>query len=276
MAKTGFETGTPSMDELKARYAELKASGQKEGVFEAKVAAAPRASETISSNAIFEREEIPGGWYWTAVVKRGQTLRLVNPHGTPGVALQIWHLHDHSERFNSADTIKVQWTARISKGRVLLSDMGRAMMAITEDTGGYNDCVAGHSTAITNEKAYGPGPLRNSRDNFLIAAAKLGLGKRDLHQSFSPFAGVVTDENGGLSWQDDAVQRGAFIDLRAEMDCQICLSNCPHPMATGGVYDPKSVEAIIWDNGPVSADDLCRTGTDEAARAYINTDRFFA
>jgi hypothetical protein len=32
---------------------------------------------------------------------------------------------DTSERINCADTVKVQWSAAISEGRVILSEMGR-------------------------------------------------------------------------------------------------------------------------------------------------------
>lgn len=273
---------TESIDELKARYAALKETGQKEGEFEAKLATAPAAPATIPADKILKQDEVPGGWYWTTNIKRGQTLRIVNTNATPGIALQIWNRHDPSERFNSADTIKVQWTARIGKGRVLLSDMGRVMMAITEDTCGYHDSVAGHSTAVTNEKNYGPSalrnsptPVRNSRDNFRIAAAKLGLSKRDVHQSFCAFAPVITGEDGKLQWQENAVLPGAFIDLRAEMDLTVCLSNCPHPMAPAGIYEPRPVAVALWDAGPVAADDLCRNGTAEAVRAYENTDPLF-
>lgn len=262
----------PTIDELKARYAALKAEGQKEGEFEAKVAAAPQAPASLPEDTVLVREEIPGGWYWTATISRGQTLRLTNTHATPGMALQIWHARDTSERFNSADTIKIQWTARIGKGRVLLSDMGRAMMAVTEDTSGYHDCIAGHSTALTNARQYGDGSLRNSRDNFRIAAAKIGLGLPDVHQSFCPFSPVVTDDAGALGWKGDAIRAGDFIDLRAEMDLIVCLSNCPHPLEDSGAYDPKPVAAAIWNAGPVAADDLCRNGTQEAVRAYQNTD----
>lgn len=271
-----------SIEELKARYAELKETGQKEGEFEAKLAVAPTAPATIPDDRILNGDVVPGGWYWTANVDRGKTLRIVNSQATPGVALQIWNRHDPSERFNSADTIKVQWTARIGKGRVLLSDMGRALMAITEDTAGYHDCVAGHSTPVTNGKNYGPEvlrnspvALRNSRDNFRIAAAKLGLSKRDVHQSFCAFAPIVTGEGGALAWKDEGLKPGAFIDLRAEMDCIVCLSNCPHPLAPGGTYAPQPVTVTIWDAGPVAADDLCRNGSAEAIRAYENTDPLF-
>lgn len=267
---------TLSIEDLKARYADLKANGQDDGDFAEKVASSPKALETIPESATLTSEQIPGGWYWSVKVLRGQTIRIANPFGTPGIAMQIWSLLDRSERFNSADTIKVQWTAKIGKGRVLLSDMGRAIMGITEDTGGYNDCIVGHSTMVTNLRRYGEGVYWNSRDNFLIAASKLGYSKRDLHQSFSPFAGVATDQSGHLVWDSPAQIQGAFIDLRAEMDVQICISNCPHPMAPGTDYAPKPVDVTIWDAGPIEPDDLCRTGTVEAKRAYENTDRLFA
>lgn len=271
---------TPSIDELKARYVELKATGQKEGDFDAKVASAPSNPKDIPADKILLHETVPGGWYWTHEIKRGQTLRIVNTWATPGVAAQIWNANDISERLNPADTIKVQWTARISKGRVLLSDMGRVLMSITEDTCGYNDCVTGHSSALTNQRKYGDAPAttqRNSRDNFLKAVAKNGMSKKDVHPSINFFSGVETiDREGGLKWIEGACKAGDYIDLRAEMDVLICLSNCPHPLERATTYNAKAIDLVIWDAGDIAADDLCRTATSEAVRGFENTDPLFA
>jgi uncharacterized protein YcgI (DUF1989 family) len=44
-----------------------------------------------------------------------------------------------------ADTMKVQWQAYLGVGSQLLSDMGRALMAITGDTSATHDCLCGPS-----------------------------------------------------------------------------------------------------------------------------------
>jgi urea carboxylase-associated protein 2 len=263
---------------LRKRYEELKAQAQEAGAFEKKLAAAPGLPERLEPELIDLQDTIPPGWYWQGTVLRGQGLRLANPQGSPGVSLQIWALDDPSERFNAADTVKLQWTARIGKGRVLFSDMGRVMASIVDDTCGLHDCIVGHSTRLNArpiaEAESTDGPFRNSRDNFLLAASKFGLGKRDLHPSITFFAGTEVDEEGRLGW-NPACTKPSRVDLRFEMDCLVALSNCPHPLAPADA-PAKPVEFYLWEAPPPGMDDLCRTGTEEAVRGFENTDPFYA
>ena len=97
----------------------------------------------------------------------------------------MWNADDTSERFNPADTVKVQWTARIGQGKLLLSDMGRVLASITADSCGLHDCIAGGSTPESNARKYGEASShRNTRDNFLLAAGKAwawAARRRPLH-----------------------------------------------------------------------------------------------
>ena len=53
--------------------------------------------------------------------------------------------------------------------------MGRVLACITDDTCGQHDCVAGASTRSSDARKYGANPTRrNSRENFILAAAKHG------------------------------------------------------------------------------------------------------
>lgn len=251
------------------RYNELKAAGQEH---------APRALPTptardaapIDADTVIHRETIPSGWYWTARLNRGEALRIVNTSGISTVSLLAWNSADTTERLNHADTIKVQWAARLQKGRVLLSDMGRALLGITEDSSAAHDAVVGGSTAATNQARYGDGNLCNTRDNFILAAAKLGLDRRDVHPCVSFFAPVAIDADGKFFWSEQRRERGDFVDLRAEMDLLIALSNCPHPLDPAKTYPQASVEVVRYRAGMPAADDLCRTATAEAIRAYEN------
>ena len=254
------------------RYNELKAAGHAPRALPAPTA---RDAARIDSAAVIHRETIPSGWYWTTRLNRGETLRIVNASGQSTVSLLAWNAADPTERLNHADTIKVQWAARLQKGRVLLSDMGRALLGITEDTSAAHDTLVGGSTAATNQAKYGDGHVRNTRENFILAAAKLGLDRRDVHPCVSFFAPVAVEADGKFVWAEGRRHKGDFVDLRAEMDLLIALSNCPHPLDPAASYPQAGVDIVCYRAATPSADDLCRTATAEAVRAFENNALYF-
>ncbi len=213
----------------------------------------------LAEAAVLTRETIPGGWYHTLRLRRGEALRLMNTHGTEGVSLLFWNARDPSERFNAADTMKVQWTARIRGGRVLLTDMGRVGATIIGDSCGWHDALLGGSIQ----------GVRNSRDNFLLAAGKHGLDARDVPPCITFFAGVQTDEAGALRWRPGVTRAGDAVDLLAAMDLLVAVSNCPHSLA-GGAAQP--VDVMTW-RPSAGADAGARAAGPEAARAFENTER---
>jgi urea carboxylase-associated protein 2 len=265
---TSLDLATP--EQHRHRYLQLRAAA------EARAAAAPARAEEIAPqaalapDAMLHRETIPAGWYWVALLRRGEALRLVNTQGTASASVLLWNAADPSERFNAGDTVKLQWSARLGRGKLLFSDMGRVLAAIIEDTtGGRHDALTGGSTPATNLRRYGSASLRNTRDNFRLAVAKLGLSVRDIPPCITFFAGVRTDPQGAFVWHE-AGTPGEFVDLRAELDVIVAVSNCPHPVDPRPDYGTAPVEAIIWQAPPPAADDLCRTACEEAERGYDN------
>jgi urea carboxylase-associated protein 2 len=267
------ETDTP--EAYRRRYFDLKARARESN---ARRPSASRSAKphVISREEIITAEDIPAGWYWTTAVKRGATLRIINPSATSGVSVLIWNADDTSERFNPADSIKVQWTARIGAGKLLLSDMGRVLASITDDGCGMHDCIAGGSTPESNARKFGAGAsVRNTRDNFLLAAGKLGLGPRDVGPCITFFAPVTTDSTGRFVWRDDAIKPGDHVDLRAEMNLLVALSNCPHPLDPASRPREHAVGAVVWRSLTAQEDDPFRYATEEAVRAFENTDAMF-
>ena len=251
------------------RYEDLKREGQNHAP-RALPPPSPRPAPPPAPEDLLHRETIPGGWYWSSVVRRGQALRIETPEGEAAVALVAWALQDASERLNYADTVKIQWTAALGKGRVLFSDMGRVMLSIVEDSCGAHDLLAGGSTPASARASGRDGPARNTRDNLRLAAGKHGLSPRDVPPCISFFAPVRTDADGHLVWVPGRRSLGDYVDLRAEMDLIVALSNCPHPLDPSGA-EPPAVVATRFVAPPAGADDLCRTATAEAARGFDNT-----
>ena len=256
------------------RYDKLKRQAQSQTPLSLPDASV-RPAPPLPGQATPHRETVPGGWYWSTTLERGEALRIATPNGPAAVALVAWALPDTSERLNYADTVKIQWTAALRKGRVLFSDMGRVMFSMTEDSCGAHDAIAGGSTPASVRAIGGNAPRRNTRENFLLAAGKHGLTRRDVPPCISFFAPVHTDEAGRLCWAGMRRQSGDYVDLRAEMQLLVTLSNCPHPLDPDQ-GEPPAIEAIRFRAPAAVSDDLCRTATVEAVRGFENTDSLFA
>jgi uncharacterized protein len=221
----------------------------------------------IADDGVIHRETLPGGWYWWSRMRAGESLRIAQDAGPSAIAMTAWSLADAGERLNLPDTIKMQWTTAIERGRVLFTDMGRVMFSITEAGSTGHDGLMGGSTAASNTRY--AGETRNTRDNLILVAAKLGLDRRDIASVVSFFAPVRVDGAGQFEWQPALQRQGDFIELRAEMDLTIALSNCPHPLDPNPDYAPLPVQVTRF-RAAVVADDLCRTATAEAVRGFEN------
>lgn len=249
--------------ERRRRYEALKSAGQAP-----KTLPGPSPKPAPARPAP-RREILPGGWYTALTLRAGEVLRLQTGDAPAAIALVAWRRDDPSERLNYADTVKVQWTTVLEKGRVLFSDMGRVMLSLVEDSGAFHDAIVGGSTAASNARKYA-GETRNTRDNFTLAALKLGLDPRDIPPCVTFFAPVRVDAEGRFVWHADKRAPGDYVDLRAEMDLLIALSNCPHPLDPDTSFAPAPVELVRCAGEAVRDDDLCRTATDEARRGFEN------
>ncbi len=256
---------------LRARYEELREAGQAPGRFEAAVAAAPHIGRQISPDLVQSRASVPAGWYWFGRIERGTCLRIDNPQGTPGVACLLWNASDPSERFCATDTIKVQWTARIGRGRMLLSDMGRVVASIIDDNCERHDVLLGVGRPRADD---GSSPLtaRKGTENLAIATTKLGLEPRDVHAPITFFA-PVTCRHQRFEWDDDVRLAETYVDLHAEMDLLVGISNTLHPLAPPEAA-ARSVDAVRWRPKRLDVSRFCREATAEATRAYSRTDAY--
>ena len=265
-------TSQAERDTHRARYEQLRAAGQ--GTAKQALPPATARSQLLPLGALLHQEEVPGGWYHATRLIRGEALRIVNTTGTSCVSLMAWSVADTSERLHLVDAMKIQWSIAICKGRVLYTDMGRVALSVIEDTSGAHDALVGPTTQSSMQEALGTGRWRNSRDNFLAATAKLGLSRRDLHPCINFFAPVSVDTSGRFIWQAGQRAEGDFVDLRAEMDLWVIVSNAGHPLDPALTATPDPVDLMRFSVEPPGVKDICRIGSPEATRAFEFTERY--
>lgn len=193
---------------------------------------------------------IPAGEPWVGRVARAQILRIVDLEGNQAVDTLFYNAADTAEHYSAQDTIRAQRNIYLSTGSQLRSNLGRTMLTITEDTCGRHDTLGGACSAESNtvryalEKHY----MHSCRDNFLAALGQYGhgLSKRDLPSNINFFMNVPVTPQGGLQFADGISGPGRYVQLRAEMDVLVLISNCPQLNNPCNAYNPTPVQILIW------------------------------
>jgi urea carboxylase-associated protein 2 len=234
-------------------------------------------------------EVLRHGQGWSRVLLRGQILRITDTAGKACVSALFYNARNPIERYNVADTLKAQYTAFLTTGRVLYSDMGRVLVSIVGDSCGWHDTIGGCGSAATQLARFGAGDYqtlgndfyRNARDNFIVELSKVGLGKRDIVANVNFFTRLKVDQAGGLSSVEGSSHPGAYVDLRADMDTLVVLSNTPPPVTTATEYPGEDVTvalAVRVANGRERSGprDPCFLSRPENARGFALTAAYVA
>ena len=229
-------------------------------------------------------ETLRGGQMWSRVLKRGDVLKLVDVEGGASVAALLFNADQPLERYNMPDTLKAQHIARLTTGNVLYSDMGRILCSVVGDSAGWHDTITGHLRAESSRAKYGVGSYqalrndfhRNTRDNFLVELGKYGLSKRDLHANVNFFVKVAAGADGTLAWVPGHSAAGSSVELRAELNTLVILSNTPHPLDPRPAYGPPPVALEVYGGAPAGPGDACRASRPENERGFTLTEAYFA
>jgi urea carboxylase-associated protein 1 len=185
---------------------------------------------------------------WSAILRAGETLRIFDLQGQQAVDTLIYNANDTSERYSCQDTIAAQGSAYVTTGTVLLSNEGRALMTVTADTVGRHDTSAGACSCEANTVRFGHHTryMHACRENFIIAAARHGMTKRDIVGNINFFMNVPILPSGELAIDDGISAPGSYVDLRAEMDVIVLISNCPQVNNPCNGFDPTPIRVLIW------------------------------
>ncbi|AKJ29774.1 urea amidolyase associated protein UAAP2 [Caldimonas brevitalea] len=192
---------------------------------------------------------------WMATVRAGQTLRILDLEGNQAVDTLFYSAADPEERYSAADTIARNARLYLGAGSRLYSSEGRVMLTITADTCGRHDTLGGACSAESNTTRYAleKRSMHSCRDSFLHAmchcheATSRRLGKRDLAPNINFFMNVPVTPQGDLQFADGISAPGKYVELRAEMDVVVLISNCPQLNNPCNAYNPTPIRLLVWD-----------------------------
>ncbi len=210
---------------------------------------------------------VDSGDHWLHELKSGQILRIVDLEGNQAVDTFFLDATDPADRYSAETTIREQGNLYLTTGSVLRSVRGNAMATIVADTCGRHDTVGGACAAESNQVRYAieKRPMHNCRDSFLLAFSRSGrdasappfdqaqgklsasLSKRDIGANINFFMNVPVTADGALTFADGISGSGKYVELRAERDILVLVSNCPQLNNPCNGWNPTSVQMLVWE-----------------------------
>jgi len=217
------------------RAADLKAR-----VGALKLAKALEIAGTVRNDRVVE----PGPF--SCRLGAGDHLRIIDLEGQQAVDFLVYDTANAENRYNAANTIKINRSIYVGAGCRLVSDLGDVLMTVTEDTVGHHDTVGGCCSTEVNALRYGIQGTSSCRSNFMTALAEHGLGPRDIVANINFFMNVPVRPDGSTEIVEGLSEPGDFVDLRAERNALVVISNCPQLYNPCSGWDPTPIRLIEW------------------------------
>ncbi len=215
-------------------------------------AAAMRLTESpLNPEQATWRQTHPAGEPILFKVQQGQTLRIVDLMGNQAADVIFYAADDLAEHYSATDTMLAQGGIYLTTGSRLMSNTGRSLLTIVADTCGRHDTLGGACAAESNTVRYALQKkfMHNCRDNYLIALqrADMGLTKRDLVPNINFFMNVPVTPSGELKFDDGVSGAGKYVEMRADTDVWVLISNCPQLNNPCNAYNPTPIELLVWE-----------------------------
>lgn len=210
-----------------------------------------KESQLQIDDAIF-RQVVLAGDYLIKAVDKGETFRIVDLQGNQAADTLFYNRKDTAERYSAMDTIREQGNIYLTAGTKLYSNEGRVMLRIVADTCGRHDTLGGACATESNTVRYALEKkcMHACRDSWMRAIVEneqFAISKGDITHNINFFMNVPVTPDGGLTFEDGISQAGKYVELQAEMDVILLISNCPQLNNPCNAYNPTPIEIFIWN-----------------------------
>src|ERR1700751_4883626 len=192
----------------------------------------------LAGGAILLDEIVPARAPWSAVVRRGDVLTIVDVGGNQSGDCLLYNAHDPAERYSVPDTIAWSGNVYVRTGTVLRSNEGNPLATVVANEIDRQDTIGGACGKESNTLRYGHHTMseHGCPGNFLAGAARYGMGARDIVSTLNWFMNVPVEADGTLGIVDGISGPGKRVAFRAEMDILVLVSNFGNPKRMRQVF----------------------------------------
>ena len=201
----------------------------------------------VPPNNIVERRIIEPRGRYARYVYEGQVIRIVDLEGQQVPDFLCFNRANPVEKLSVNNTLLLNKTIYITTGHRLYSTHCNPMFSITADTCGRHDLICGSCSEYSNAVRYGVRGTPNCRSNFIEALAPYGMAEAEIPYSFNIFMNAPVAQDGTIEIAEPLSKPGDYIDLCADMDCLVAISNCPQERNPCNAFRPSALEFILYE-----------------------------
>ncbi|MCK9181643.1 MAG: DUF1989 domain-containing protein [Fibrobacteraceae bacterium] len=206
-------------------------------------------SSLSEENAVYS-EMVKAGDGFLHLVKKGQTVRIVDVGGNQSADTLFFNADEIAERYSVQQTVTNQGNVLIGTGTKLYSNDNRIMLTVVADTCGDHDTLGSACSCESNTCRYALDKryMHACRETFLKTILETpDMDKRDQVDNINFFMYVPFDEQGNLNFADGISGPGKYVELKAEMNVLVLVSNCPQLNNPCNAYNPTPLKMLVWD-----------------------------
>ncbi len=178
------------------------------------------------------------------MLKAGEKLNVIDPHGEQVADLLAYNRDDIAEVISSGRTLDYASRIYLTAGDPLYSNRSNVMLEIIEDTVGRHDFLLTPCSSDTFRIIYGDtNPHRGCFGNLSEALGPFGIGPDTIPVAFNCFMNVPIDPHtGALRVLPPLSRAGDHIVFEARMDLIIGLTACSAGQSNNFKYKPIHYE----------------------------------
>lgn len=190
--------------------------------------------------------EVPARQGRAVRVAKGQTIRIVNTHGTQ--VCDMWAFNANSmNEFMSMEHLRA-WVDRINPlpGDAMVTNHRRAILTFKSDTSvGVHDTLIAPCDIYRYRTLGVEGYHDSCADNLRLAVKAIGLRTREVPGSLNLWMNIPFNHQGQIEWKPTVSQAGDYVEFVAEMDCIVVMSSCPQDIVAINSNKPMPVHFSV-------------------------------
>jgi uncharacterized protein YcgI (DUF1989 family) len=198
---------------------------------------------------IIRDEVIPAQEYTSLKLDQGQVLRIIDLEGKQVADLVALRADNRAEKLSCVYSNVLNGTWKLTKGHVIYTNRANPIFSITEDRVGMHYSGGGFCSEEINYIRFKVRGTRNCADNLTAAFRPFGIGREDFDfdHCFNVFMNLTFKPDGAMRLEEPLSRPGDFIDLRAQMDSIVAISNCPQDKNPCNAFKPTPIRIQLFE-----------------------------
>lgn len=152
------------------------------------------------------------------------------------------------EQYSPGMTVGRNRHVYLGKGYPLYTNRCRKIMTIVGDTVGHHDVISAWCNPELSISRWGEVARgrRTCKENIRDALAGYGIAV-DLPCTFNIFMNFAIGADGAVTWNETVSKPGDYIDLKAEIDVIVAISNCPMELSVVNGFEPTRLRVAVFE-----------------------------